>query len=75
MPSNKTQIEAFARTRLQQIARLATLQRERADELNVDGRELIQRASFSMVMDCRMAGVDRAVIDAALTGNASESSG
>ncbi len=72
MPLNKTQIDAFVGTRLQQIARLAALRCDHADELNADGRELIQRSIFSMVVDCELAGVGPSIIDAALTGNASE---
>ena len=72
MPSNQIQFEAFTRTRVQQIARLATLQRDPAREFNALERQIIQRAIFSMVMDCGAAGVDHAVMDAALTGSVSD---
>ncbi len=71
MPSNKTQINAFARMRLQQIAYLAALERDHGGEFNELGEEMVNRAIVSMVMDCDLTGVDEAVIDAALTGSVS----
>ncbi len=72
MPSNTTQIEAFTGTRLQQIADLTGLIRDHGDEFNELGEEIVNRAIVSMVQDCDLAGVDPAIIDAALTGNASK---
>ena len=69
MPSNGLGMaQDFAETRLRQVARLAALQREYVEEFNDLGHIMTQLAIFTMVMDCRMAGVDQAAIDTVLTG-------
>ena len=72
MPANKTQINAFARMRLQQIAYLAALERDHGGEFNELGKEILNRFINSMIADCELSGVDPAIIAAALTGNAPE---
>ncbi len=60
----------FAETRLRLVARLAALLRQYAEDFNTLGHVMTQRAFFTMVVDCRVAGVDRAAIGAALAGGA-----
>ena len=70
MPSNDLQVaKAFGETRLRQVARLVALQRQHYEEFSQLGRYMTQRAIFTMVMDCRIAGIERPTIDSALVGD------
>ena len=70
MATNDVQLaKDFGDTRLRQVARLVDLQRAHYDEFSELGRYMTQRAIFTMVMDCRIAGIDRATIDIALAGD------
>ena len=54
--------------RLTQISRLVRLQNEAPEEFNAAGLDLVRRAIFAMVLDCRQAGVGSEVIRKALNG-------
>ena len=72
MATNDVQLARdFGDTRLRQAARLPDLQRAHYDEFSELGRYMTQRAIFTMVMDCRIAGIERATIDIALAGDLS----
>ena len=58
----------LADSRLRQIAHLATLQQDHAQEFNLLGESLVRRAIFTMVLDCRAAGVPMDVIRRATAG-------
>jgi hypothetical protein len=69
MPSHDVQLsKAFGDTRLQQVVRLVNLQRQHYEECGELGRYIARHAIFTMVMDCRIAGIERATIDSALSG-------
>ena len=69
MPSNDVQLTmAFGDTRIQQVVRLVNLQRQHYEEFGERGRYIARHAIFTMVMDCRIAGIERATIDSALSG-------
>ncbi len=70
MPSNDVQLaKAFGDTRLRQAVRLVELQRHHDEEFSDLGRYMTKRAIFTMMMDCLIAGIERATIDSALNGN------
>ena len=58
-----------ATQRLAQISRLVRLQNEAPVEFNAAGLELVRRAIFAMVLDCRQAGLGPEVIRRALNGD------
>ncbi len=67
MPSSDSpSIAAFGRTRLQQVTRLAVVQRQFGEDLNTLGRASIHRAMMAMVRDCYAAGVSERRIAKAL---------
>ncbi len=69
MPSNDVQLsKAFGDTRIQQVVRLVNLQRQHYEEFGERGRYIARHAIFTMVMDCRIAGIERTIIDNALSG-------
>ncbi len=69
MPSNDVQLaKAFGHTRLCQVVRLVNLQRQHDEEFGELGRRITRRAIYTMVMDCRIAGIERTTIDRALSG-------
>jgi hypothetical protein len=63
-PSSTPKPSADARVR--QVARLAAFQRQHCSDFTDVGRDVIQRAMLALVMDCRAAGVDGALIEAAV---------
>ena len=67
MPSSDSpSIAAFGRTRLQQVTRLAAVQRQFGEDLNTLGRASIHRAMMAMVRDCHAFGVSERRIAKAL---------
>ena len=64
--SDSPSIATFGRTRLQQVTRLAIVQRQFGDDLNTLGRASIHRAMMAMVRDCYAAGVSERRIAKAL---------
>ncbi len=66
-PDSKT-VQAFAEIRLQQVARLAALQRTYGATFNGLGRALTARAMITLVRDCHAAGVEEHRVVAALKG-------
>lgn len=68
MLSHDIETRSFAAMRVWQIARLLAIQRQHGDEFNEFGHVLTHRAIVTMVMDCREAGVSRAVMDAIFAG-------
>ena len=70
MPSNDVQqAKAFRDTRLRQLARLVELQRHHDEEFSALGRCMTRRAIYTMVIDCRIAGMETTIIDSALSGD------
>jgi hypothetical protein len=55
-----------ADARVRQVAHLAAFQRRHCSEFTDVGRDTIQRAMLALVMDCRLAGIDGALIEAAV---------
>ena len=58
--------EPSADARVRQVAHLAAFQRRHCSEFTDVGRDAIQRAMLALVMDCRVAGIDGALIEAAV---------
>ena len=58
----------FGATRLHQIARLASLERDHLGEFNDTGLRMTRRAIFTMILDCQKAGSDPDAVRAALNG-------
>ena len=58
----------FGATRLHQIARLASLERDHLGEFNETGLRMTRRAIFTMILDCQKAGSDPDAVRAALNG-------
>ncbi len=58
MDRTKTAVTTpFGETRLRQIARLRSLERDYASEFNALGCRLLRRSIFAMILDCRRAGL------------------
>ncbi len=55
-----------ADARVRQVAHLAAFQRLHCSEFTDVGRDAIQRAMLALVMDCRVAGIDAALIEVAV---------
>ena len=69
MPSNDVHLAmAFGDTRIQQVVRLVNLQRQHYKEFGERGRYIARHAIFTIAMDCRIAGIERTIIDNALSG-------
>ena len=62
MTTAPTAPSPFAATRLRQIQRLVTLEREHGTEFNRLGHTLTCHAIFAMVLDCRSEGVPPAAL-------------
>ena len=64
IPSSSIELASNARVR--QVAHLAAFQRRHCSDFTDVGRDVIQRAMLALVTDCRAAGIDGSLIEAAV---------